>query len=698
MSDADANGRAAAAQRLSTSADRAPGAAPAAFRLRAGRGGLATTEIPVLTWFERLVDPFPDASPATPPRGFAAFLWACSGGLRKYLLAMTLLTAAIGVFEALLFSMLGRIVDWLAAVAPARLWTEERSTLLLLAAVLAASIAVVALQSAIKQQALAGNFPMLLRWNFHRLMLAQSMGFYQDEFAGRIATKVMQTALAVRDVWMIMAELLAFVVIYFATLLAVLGSFNAWLLASFVGWLALYVAALRYFVPRLGRVAREQADARSLMTGRITDAYTNIATVKLFSHARREAGFARGAMQEFLLTVHGQMRLVTSFEIVNHALSMALIASTAGAVLWLWMMGHVGIGAVAAATAMALRLNGISHWVMWEMAALFEHIGTVQDGINTLARSHAVVDRPDARPLAVTRGDIRFEHVSFAYGGTHPVIDDLSLAIHPGEKLGLVGRSGAGKSTIVNLLLRFYDTERGHIVIDGQDIALATQESLRAQIGMVTQDTSLLHRAVRDNLLYGRPDATDVDMVSAATRAEAHEFIATLADHKGRRGYDAHVGERGVKLSGGQRQRIAIARVMLKDAPILLLDEATSALDSEVEAAIQQSLYRLMEGKTVVAIAHRLSTIAAMDRLIVLDRGRIVEEGDHRSLLAQGGLYARLWAHQSGGFLGAEADDGPDAPRLAPVDDEIEAEPALRRHEPSRSGHDRLTGSEPAVQ
>jgi ATP-binding cassette subfamily B multidrug efflux pump len=606
----------------------------------------------VLAWFERLVDPYPETPPATPPRGFAAFVWSCSEGLRKYILAMTLLTAAIGAFEALLFSMMGRIVDWLATVAPARLWTEQRGTLLALAGVLTASIAVVALQSAIKQQALAGNFPMRLRWNFHRLMLAQSIGFYQDEFAGRIAAKVMQTALAVRDVWMVLAELLVFVVIYFATMLAVLGRFDAWLLASFVGWLALYVAALVYFVPRLGRVAREQADARSLMTGRITDAYTNIATVKLFSHARREAGFARSAMQEFLTTVHAQMRLVTRFEIVNHALSMALIVATAGAVLWLWMRGQVGVGAVAAATAMALRLNGISHWVMWEMAALFEHIGTVQDGINTLARAHAVVDRPDARPLAVTRGEIRFEHVRFAYGGRQPVIDDLTLVIRPGEKIGLVGRSGAGKSTIVNLLLRFYDTEGGRILIDGQDIAQAAQESLRAQIGMVTQDTSLLHRSVRDNLLYGRPGATEIDMIAAAERAEAHEFIVPLADAKGRCGYDAHVGERGVKLSGGQRQRIAIARVMLKDAPILLLDEATSALDSEVEAVIQRSLYRLMEGKTVMAIAHRLSTIAAMDRLIVLDRGRVVEEGDHRSLLAKGGLYARLWAHQSGGFLG----------------------------------------------
>jgi ATP-binding cassette, subfamily B, multidrug efflux pump len=649
----------------------------------------------LFNWFERLVDPYPDATPATPPRTFFAFVWSCTAGLRKYLLAMTLLTAAIGAFEALLFSMMGRIVDWLAAVAPARLWIEQRTTLLLLCAVLIASIAVVALQSAIKQQALAGNFPMRLRWNFHRLMLGQSMGFYQDEFAGRIATKVMQTALAVRDVWIVVAELLVFVVIYFATMLAVLGGFDLWLLASFVGWVALYVGALAHFVPRLGRVAREQADARSMMTGRITDAYTNIATVKLFSHARREAGFARAAMQEFLATVHAQMRLVTGFEIVNHTLSVALVACTAGVVLWLWTKGEVGVGAVAAATAMALRLNGISHWVMWEMAALFEHIGTVQDGINTLARTHAVVDRPGAQPIAVTRGDVRFERVRFAYGGKHAVIDDLSLAIRPGEKIGLVGRSGAGKSTVVNLLLRFYDVEGGRILIDGQDIAHATQESLRAQIGMVTQDTSLLHRSVRDNLLYGRPGATDLDMVAAAQRAEAHDFIAVLADQKGRRGYDAHVGERGVKLSGGQRQRVAIARVMLKDAPILLLDEATSALDSEVEAVIQASLYRLMEGKTVMAIAHRLSTIAAMDRLIVLDRGRIVEEGDHRSLLARGGLYARLWSHQSGGFLGAESDGGADVDDGAvPAEDVVAAAPA-RRQVPAWSGHDRLTGSEP---
>jgi ATP-binding cassette subfamily B multidrug efflux pump len=608
-------------------------------------------------WFENRVTPYPESAPEAPPKNFFAFLWACSEGLRPYILAMTLCTAVIGAFEALLFAMLGRVVDWLAAVEPARLWTEQRGSLLLLAAILAASPVVVALQTMLKHQALAANFPMRLRWNFHRLLLRQSMGFYQDEFAGRIATKVMQTALAVRDTWLTVADILVFITIYFVTMVAVVGSFDAWLLLPFLGWLALYAAALVFFVPRLGKVAAAQADARSLMTGRVTDAYTNIATVKLFSHANREASYARAAMQEFMQTAYAQMRLVSGFEITNHLLSMALLASTAGAALWLWTQGQVSVGAVAAATAMALRLNGISHWIMWELASLFEHVGTVQDGINTLARRHTVVDREGAQALQVPRGEIRFEHVRFAYGGERSVIEDFTLTIRPGEKIGLVGRSGAGKSTIVNLLLRFYDVEGGRILIDGQDIAGVTQTSLREQVGMVTQDTSLLHRSVRDNIVYGRPDATEERMVAAARRAEAHEFILGLSDPKGRRGYDAHVGERGVKLSGGQRQRVAIARVMLKDAPILLLDEATSALDSEVEAAIQQSLYRLMEGKTVVAIAHRLSTIAAMDRLIVMDRGRIVEEGDHASLLAQGGLYARLWAHQSGGFLGEEVDE-----------------------------------------
>jgi ATP-binding cassette subfamily B multidrug efflux pump len=617
--------------------------------------------------FERLVETYPDAKPATPPRTFFAFLWQSSAGLRPYILLMTLCTAVIGAFEALLFAMLGQLVDWLANVEPSRLWATQRQNFLLLIGVLAVSPLVVGLFALLKYQVLFANFPMRLRWNFHRLMLGQSMSFYQDEFAGRVATKVMQTALAVRDAWLTATDILAFIVIYFVTMLAIVGTFDLRLLAPFVGWLVLYSVSLVYFVPRLGKVAAAQADARSLMTGRVTDAYTNVATVKLFSHASREAGFARASMQEFMQTAYAQGRLVSGFEITNHVLSMVLIAATAGVALWLWVQGEVGVGAVAAASAMALRLNGLAHWIMWEVASLFEHVGTVEDGMRTLSRAHTVVDAPDAKPLRVTRGEIAFEHVTFAYGGTRAVVDDLCLHIRPGEKIGLVGRSGAGKSTIVNLLLRFYDVEQGAILIDGQNIAHVTQDSLRAQIGMVTQDTSLLHRSVRDNIVYGRPDAGDDTMIAAARRAEAHEFIENLSDAKGRRGYDAHVGERGVKLSGGQRQRIAIARVMLKDAPILLLDEATSALDSEVESAIQQSLYRLMEGKTVVAIAHRLSTIAAMDRLVVMDRGRIVEEGDHRALLERGGLYARLWAHQSGGFLGEDAEDDESiaAPRTA---------------------------------
>jgi ATP-binding cassette subfamily B multidrug efflux pump len=610
----------------------------------------------LLRVFERFLDPYPEAEPAAPPRGLLPFLWACSAGVRRYVLAMTLLTAAIGAFEALLFGMMGRIVDWLSHVEPTALWAQERGRLIALAVILAASPLAVAVQAMLKYQTIFANFPMRLRWNFHRLMLAQSMSFYQDEFAGRVAAKAMQTALAVRDVLMIVTDILVFVVIYFVTMFAVVGSFDAWLLGPFLAWVACYACALRYFVPRLGKVAQAQADARSLMTGRITDAYTNIATVKLFSHARREASYAKQAMQEFIATAYRQGRFVTGIEIVNHALNMLLVMGTTGVALWLWMHGKVGVGAVAAATAMALRLNGISHWVMWEMANLFENVGTVQDGMNTLSRPHAIVDRPGAGELVVPHGEVVFEDVGFSYGGKRAVIENFSLRIKPGEKIGLVGRSGAGKSTLVNLILRFHDIESGRLLIDGQEVGAVTQNSLRAHVGMVTQDTSLLHRSVRDNILYGRPDASDAEMIAAAARAEACDFIAGLTDPAGRKGYDAHVGERGVKLSGGQRQRIAIARVMLKDAPILLLDEATSALDSEVEAAIQASLYRLMEGKTVIAIAHRLSTIAAMDRLVVLDKGRIVEEGDHRSLLARGGLYARLWAHQSGGFLGEEVD------------------------------------------
>ena len=611
-------------------------------------------------FFENRLDFYPAGEPALPPRRLVPFVWACTQGMRGLIALLTVLAALRAAFDALLFALLGRVVDWIGQADPAHFWAGHGPALAALAAVLLSSIALIALHTLVQHQALAIGFPMRLRWNFHRLMLRQSLSFYADEFAGRVAAKVMQTALAVRDVMLTAVDVVIGMGVYMLTLLALTAGMDWRLMLPFALWALAYGLACGYFVPRLGRAGKEQADARSLMTGRVTDAYTNIATVKLFSHSQREAAYAREAMQAFQITGQVQMRLISAFEIVNHALIMLLMLSAGGLSLWLWSRGETGAGAVAAVIAMSLRLAGISHWVMWEFARLFENIGTVQDGISTLTQTPAVADAPQARPLAVTRGDVRFENVSFAYeagsGGSKPVISGLNLHIRPGEKVGLVGRSGAGKSTLVNLLLRFHDVQGGRILIDGQDIAHVTQESLRAAIGMVTQDTSLLHRSMRDNILYGRPDASEEHMRVAASRAQASDFIEQLADLQGRSGYDAHVGERGVKLSGGQRQRVAIARVMLKDAPILLLDEATSALDSEVEAAIQQSLETLMEGKTVIAIAHRLSTIAALDRLIVMDAGHIVEEGSHAELLAQGGLYARLWARQSGGFLGGEPD------------------------------------------
>ncbi|CAG9211010.1 TPA: ABC transporter ATP-binding protein [Burkholderia vietnamiensis] len=611
----------------------------------------------MFSWFERRLPTFPLDDPVTPPKGFFSFVWACTKGARGWLLLIALTSAALAGYEAALFAMMGRVVDWLSSATPANFGGRHFGTLVGFAAILAASALLIALHTLVKHQVLAINFPMRLRWLFHRLMLDQSLSFYANEFAGRVTTKIMQTALAVRDALFMSVDVVIGVAAYLIGILALAASFDWRLMIPLALWALGYGAACAFFVPRLGRVGSEQADARALMTGRITDAYSNITTVKLFSHTRREADHARHAMEAFKATGDAQMRLVSAFEIVNHLLSTLLLVGSTGLALYLWLHGEASAGVVAAVVAMALRLSSYSHWIMWEMTELFENVGTIQDGINTLTKVRSVRDAPDATALTVPRGEIVFDNVRFAHEEHDtPVFDGLNLTIRPGERIGLIGRSGAGKSTLVNLLLRFYDVDGGSIRIDGQDIAHVTQDSLRAAIGMVTQDTSLLHRTMRENILYGRPDATEREMREAAVRAEAADFIAQLRDRHGRSGYDVEVGERGVKLSGGQRQRVAIARVMLKDAPILVLDEATSALDSEVEVAIQRSLDSLMSGKTVIAIAHRLSTIAAMDRLIVLDAGRIVEVGTHAELLQRGGIYAALWAHQSGGFLGETAD------------------------------------------
>ena len=606
----------------------------------------------MLRWFESRLDPFPDAPPTQPPATLYAFCRHFTRGAETWLLLMAATSAAFALGEVALYAYVGKLVDRMSALGVARFWGEEGARLWWMAAlVLLVLPLLVLLNSTVQHQTLLGNFPMRIRWNVHRYLLRQSMGYFQDEFAGRIATKLMQTSLAVRETVVKLFDIGNYVVVYVGGTLLVAASADWRLMLPFLGWLCCYALLMRWFVPRMGAVSQRQADARSQMTGRIVDSYTNIATVKLFSHSQREQAYAREAMAGFLTPVYQQMRLATRAYSVLYALNMALLFAVGATGIGLWLHAQVSTGALAVALALALRFLGMSHWIMWELSALFENIGTVHDGISSIALPPTVDDAPSAPLLPKVRGDIRFENVTFHYGKGSGVIEQLQLHIAPGEKIGVVGRSGAGKSTLVNLLLRFHDVEAGRITIDGIDVASVQQDSLRAQIGVVTQDTSLLHRTVGENILYGRPDASHAELLDAARQANADGFIEQLADSKGRRGLDAQVGERGVKLSGGQRQRIAIARVLLKNAPILVLDEATSALDSEVEAVIQENLYRLMQGKTVIAIAHRLSTIAAMDRLVVMDQGRIVETGSHEQLLASGGLYAQLWQRQSGGFL-----------------------------------------------
>ncbi|MBT3527801.1 MAG: ABC transporter ATP-binding protein [Porticoccaceae bacterium] len=606
-------------------------------------------------FFERLVDPFPKKAAQRPPDSVYQFCRHYSRGMEPWLLLMAFLTAITAISEALLFGILGQVVDWLSERNPETFIEQSGSTLIGMGIFMLILIPLSnAMRSLVVHQTLMGNFPMSVRWMAHRYLLNQSYGFFQNEFSGRIATKVMQTALAVRDTVMKLLDVMLFVAIYMVTALILVASADPRLCIPLIIWLFFYIIVQRYFVPKMKKIAMVQADARSLMTGRIVDSYTNIVTLKLFSHSNRESAYIRDGMSEFLNTVHPQMRLVTKLNICLWALNMSLVFSTAALGIYLWLNGSITPGAIAIVMSLAIRLTSMSHWILWEISGLFENIGTVQDGINTLSVPSKVNDKPNAVALNVNLGDIIFNSVNFSYNTNKAVFENLDLQIPAGEKVGIVGRSGAGKSSLVSLLLRFYDIQSGAITIDGHNIEGVRQESLRSNIAMVTQDTSLLHRSVRENIMFGRPEATEEEMVVAAKKAQAHDFILSLRDNVGRGGYDAHVGERGVTLSGGQRQRIAIARVLLKDAPILVLDEATSALDSEVEAAIQLSLYQLMEGKTVIAIAHRLSTIAAMDRLIVFDEGKIIEQGTHQELLRKNGIYTKLWGHQSGGFLGFE--------------------------------------------
>ena len=604
-------------------------------------------------FFENLIEPFPPEKPTRPPGTLFAFCRHYTRGVEKYLLIMAVLTGLLAIIEVALFGFLGSLVDWLASKDPQTFLQEESTKLWGMALLVLVGLPVtVLLHSTIVHQTLLGNYPMIIRWQAHRYLLSQSLSFYQNDFAGRIATKVLQTSLSVREAVMKVLDVLLFVSVYFIGMLVLIASTDLRLITPMILWLVLYIAIMLYFIPRLKNISAIQADARSMMTGRIVDSYTNISTVKLFAHDQRELGYAKDSMQQFLDTVHPQMRLVTWLQLTVWSLNALLFFSVTALSIYLWLQASATSGAIAIAISLVLRLNGMSQWIMWEVSALFEHIGTVQDGMNTLSLEKTVQDKPGAPELTVEQGLIEFKQVGFHYGKGSGVIDELSLTIRPGEKVGVVGRSGAGKSTLVNLLLRFHDVEQGAITIDGHNVSDVQQNTLRSAIGVVTQDTSLLHRSVRENIVYGKPNASEQELIDAAMKAQAHDFILDLEDSKGRKGYDAQVGERGVKLSGGQRQRIAIARVLLKDAPILILDEATSALDSEVEVAIQQSLYQLMEGKTVIAIAHRLSTIAAMDRLIVMDNGDIVEQGTHQQLIERGGIYAQLWSHQSGGFLG----------------------------------------------
>ncbi len=604
-------------------------------------------------WFETRIDPFAPAPPGRPPDNVAAFYWFYIKPVWRPFAVLLAIGLVGSLIEVWLMAFVGNLVDMMRGATSAQdFFSEYAGTLLLMAFVaLIARPAVSTMHDLVKNQMISPSVTTRIRWQTHTYVLRQSLAFFQNDFAGRISTRIMQTGASLRDSVVQAVDAIWYMAVHVAGALVIFWEADARLVVPLLCWIALYGVVLRIFVPRIQRLSTEASEARSWLTGRVVDSFTNILTVKLFAHAEREEAYAREAMQAHLERHQASVRNLTVMEFVLYTLNGALLVSVAGLALWLWSHDAVSMGAITVTMTLVIRIIAMSGWILFTVAGIFENIGVVHEGMQTISRDYEVIDRPDAPPLTVPRGEIRFENLRFHYGKVKSVIDEVTLTIKPGEKVGIVGRSGAGKSTLVNLLLRFYDVEAGRILIDGQDISHVKQESLRANIGLVTQDTSLLHRSVMDNILYGRPDASQGEAIAAAKRAHAHDFIEGLEDMSGRRGYAAHVGERGVKLSGGQRQRIAIARVLLKNAPILVLDEATSALDSEVEAAIQESLETLMAGKTVIAIAHRLSTIAAMDRLIIMDGGRIVEQGSHSELLRKGGLYATLWARQSGGFL-----------------------------------------------
>jgi ATP-binding cassette subfamily B multidrug efflux pump len=607
----------------------------------------------MLRWFESLIDPYKTYDIERPPSTLIAFYWHYVRNVWWAFAAIMFFGLAGALIEVSLFTFLGQLVDLAKnAESPEKFFEENGRTLIFMAAVAVLFRPVAfAIHAIFINQTVNAKFMNMVRWRTHRYVLRQSLSFFQNDFAGRIANKIMQTGPAVRQTVVEIVDALWFVIIYAVSALVIFFQADPILMLPLILWVIGFVLTMRHFIPQIQEKSTIMAEARSTLTGRIVDSYTNIFTVKLFAHNDGEDEYAREAISDQTEKLQDQLRLITRMEITLWLLNGMLIAGTTGLALWLWSTSVITIGAIAVATGLVIRINNMAGWIMWVLTGIFENIGTVQEGMETISKPWTVVDKPGAKPIVVTRGEIRYENMTFHYGREGGLISGLNLTIKAGEKIGLVGRSGAGKSTLVNLLLRFHDLDGGRILIDGQDIAEVTQDSLRAQIGMVTQDTSLLHRSVRDNIRYGAPHAPDLAVIAAAKRAHAHQFIPGLEDLAGRKGYDAHVGERGVKLSGGQRQRVAIARVLLKNAPILILDEATSALDSEVEAAIQEQFYNLMEGKTVIAIAHRLSTIAAMDRLIIMDQGRIVEEGSHDELIRRGGLYASLWARQSGGFL-----------------------------------------------